>query len=277
MIERSKNRTHNTTHIVDRTSAITVDQIQFLMPDINFLDEKETGRQLNEMKKLAPGCFTQCSNTRDATAQFLGCLEAKLAQIKDREDNQHTKYFTKNKDLSLQMHKEIEVKNFQDKMENFNCRLDLLTLGYGELYLKLNSHNREYAHHLKVLYKHLVSLVHKSENEVNFKNQSNLSQLKMRVKHQFHELKRRKEDKTKEINSLEDDMNKLINQNYELQEEIDRRLRKTEGMENQIKKYRFTTKFYKKKYDMMKEHYKKVVEARLTEKIKIESIQERER
>jgi hypothetical protein len=48
-------------------------------------------------------------------------------------------------------------------------------------------------------------------------------------------------------------------------------------MENQIKKYRFTSKFYKKKYDTMKEHYRKVIEARLTEKIKVDGRNERER
>jgi hypothetical protein len=113
-------------------------------------------------------------------------------------------------------HKVIESKNFENKLDNFNNKLDLLSLGYGELYLKLNSHNREYAHHLKVLFRHLVTLIHKSENADNFKNQSHLSQLKLRVKHQFHELKKRKEDKIKEINSLEDDMEKLIQQNYNL-------------------------------------------------------------
>jgi hypothetical protein len=184
------------------------------------------------MIKLAPGCFTQNINTRDTTAQFLGCLEAKMAKIDEIQKDQEKDFLSKNKFLSLLEHKDMQAKHFKSKLRNFNHKLDLLSICYGELYLKMNAHNREYAHHLKILFHHMLNLIQKSENENNFLDQSNLEQLKLRVKHQFHELKKRKEDKTKEIGELEKEMNALIDENYELKEEISQRLKKTEGMEN---------------------------------------------
>lgn len=74
----------------------------------------------------------------------------------------------KNKDLSLLQHKKIETKNFESKLTNFRNKLDLLTLGYGELFLKINAKNREYGTQLKLLFQHLIDMVHKSENESNF-------------------------------------------------------------------------------------------------------------
>lgn len=81
LMARARQKTHNRTNIVDRTSSMTVHQLKYLLPHLKFEDETETDKQLNEMIKLAPGCFTQNINTRDTTAQFLGCLEEKLNKI----------------------------------------------------------------------------------------------------------------------------------------------------------------------------------------------------